>query len=149
MAARWPARSVACRASMASCECPVAGGTGPHPSWGPISLTAVAFSPPSSLASGLPCSWAAAGHGRLRPCPGLSLCRVTEQINLLPQSLLPSGSLSLMSRQLWLGLLEALILWSFPLFFPISPIPSPPKPRGGTAKTRAAEVPRACHQQGW
>lgn len=34
MAARWPARSVACRALMALRECPVAGGTGLHPSLG-------------------------------------------------------------------------------------------------------------------
>lgn len=66
MAARWLARSVACRASMASCECPVAGGISSHPLGGQ-SLAAVAFSPPSSLVSGLPGSWADASYGRALP----------------------------------------------------------------------------------
>lgn len=141
MAARWPARSVACRAMMALCECPVAGGTSSHPPLGGPHHW------PSPLCPACHPGRPAPGQqmqavGGLCLCPGISHCRAAEQINLLSQSLLPPGSLFVLDVQTALagasGGFDATVLRPFS---PFPPFTSLPKTRGGAASTRAAEVP--------
>lgn len=70
-----------------------------RPPWGPVSLAA-AFSPLSSLASGLPCSWADAGRGRAPPAPGpWRLTPQSHRANKSSQCPLPPGSLSVLALQ--------------------------------------------------
>lgn len=69
------------------------------PPWGPVSLAA-AFSPLSSLALGLPCSWADAGRGRAPPAPGSwRLTPQSHRANKSSRCPLPSGSLSVLALQ--------------------------------------------------
>lgn len=84
--------------------------------------------------------------GGLCLCPGISQCRAAEQINLLPQSLLPPGNLSLMSKPLWLGLQEALMLQSFALFLHSPHLLSCPRSEEGLPRPEQQKYPRACHQ---
>lgn len=101
------------------------------PPWGPVSLAA-AFSPLSSLASGLPCSWADAGRGRAPPAPGSwRLTPQSHRANKSSQCPLPPGSLSVLA-------LQAALAGASP---PFSQFPYPPKPGGGAAGLEQQEFP--------
>ena len=106
---------------MALYECPVAAGTGSHPSpgWRHWLLLPSPLRPAWHRATLLPGLIRVAGGLHLGP--GISLGRVAEQINL------PRASFQLavcgfsMTELLWLGIPEVLIQQSFALFFSISP----------------------------
>ena len=85
--------------------------------------------------------------GQMRTGEGSACVLATGPTNVLPRSLLPSGSLLVLGVQTALaGLLEAWMQQSHPLFFPFPPLTSPQKPEGGAAQARAAGMPWACHQ---